>query len=211
MKQVKIKDKVKRFAAAVLAVMMLLSVLADADTVRAEETESVHYTTKSYCVDVTVDTQWDGYYNATVEITNIGNKTIENWTLAFDSEDSIENIWNAAVESQKNQKTIIKMQAGIRILHREPVFLLVILLHAAGICIWQRSMKSCQRRKKCQKTAGMYHLQLKVSGRKDALSRLQLRTNLTPRLRTGVCLLMRLMKLKVYGTVSLFQKKTAHM
>ncbi len=108
MKQVKIKDKVKRFAAAVLAVMMLLSVLADADTVRAEETESVHYTTKSYCVDVTVDTQWDGYYNATVEITNIGNKTIENWTLAFDSEDSIENIWNAAVKSQKNQKTIIK-------------------------------------------------------------------------------------------------------
>lgn len=87
---------------------MLLSVLADADTVRAEETESVHYTTKSYCVDVTVDTQWDGYYNATVEITNIGNKTIENWTLAFDSEDSIENIWNAAVKSQKNQKTIIK-------------------------------------------------------------------------------------------------------
>ncbi len=198
MKQVKIKDKVKRFAAAVLAVMMLLSVLADADTVRAEETESVHYTTKSYCVDVTVDTQWDGYYNATVEITNIGNKTIENWTLAFDSEDSIENIWNAAVKSQKNQKTIIK-NAG----WNQDI--------APGTSVSFGYTASC---------SGDMHLAEKyeiLSAKKEVSeNRRNVSFAVESEWEEGCVVKVTIENksdtpIEDYGTVSLFQKKTAHM
>lgn len=106
--RVKMKDKAKRFAAAVLAVFMVLSVLADVNIVKAEETNGVHYKTDAYSVDVTVDAQWDGHYNASVVITNTGNVNIENWTLAFHSDDSIDNIWNAVIESQKKQEIRIK-------------------------------------------------------------------------------------------------------
>lgn len=115
MKELKIKNVTKRLTAAVLSVMMMLSGLAYATPVWAEETEnaateaeSVHYKGEGFRVDVTVDAQWENHYNATVEITNTGSENIENWTLAFDSEDHIENIWNATVESGDKKEVRIK-------------------------------------------------------------------------------------------------------
>ena len=51
---------------------------------------------------------WTGGYNASVVIENTGIDTIENWTLGFDYNGGISNVWNAELEIIEKGKYIVK-------------------------------------------------------------------------------------------------------
>jgi uncharacterized protein (TIGR03034 family) len=51
---------------------------------------------------------WNGGYNASVVVENTGNDTIENWTLGFDYNCGISNVWNAELEMAEQGKYIVK-------------------------------------------------------------------------------------------------------
>ncbi len=48
-------------------------------------------------VDFKVDSQWDGFFNGTITVTNTGSQTVEDWAVTFDFPHEISNIWNAAI------------------------------------------------------------------------------------------------------------------
>lgn len=59
-------------------------------------------------VSFNVTSQWDNHYNADVEIKNISGEAIDDWELEFDFKDKIENIWNAAITSKKDNTYVIR-------------------------------------------------------------------------------------------------------
>lgn len=48
-------------------------------------------------VDFKVDSQWEGFFNGTMTVTNTGTQPVEDWALTFDFPHEISNIWNAAI------------------------------------------------------------------------------------------------------------------
>ena len=118
--KVKKKDIVKQFVALVLAFFMALSVLADADTVKAERAEStateqedteaeipdagtvntVSYEGEGYAVTCNIINSWGEGYMAEVSIKNTSDKKIHNWNLMFALDGEITDIWNAKISSR---------------------------------------------------------------------------------------------------------------
>lgn len=130
MKELKIKNVTKRLAAAVLSAMMMLSGLAQATPVWAEETENAateaesvntestetesvdadsvatenaySYEGDGYAVTYKIANSWNDGYTAEVSIKNTGDKKIHNWNLMFSLDGEIANIWNAKISSRND-------------------------------------------------------------------------------------------------------------
>ncbi len=127
MKKVKMKDTAKQLVAVILAFLMSLSVLTDAITVKAEETETivsetessaaeqenteaespdastentVSYEGEGYAVTCNIVNSWGEEYTAEVSIKNTSDKKIHNWNLMFALDGEISNIWNAKISSR---------------------------------------------------------------------------------------------------------------
>lgn len=125
MKKVKVKDISGRLLAGVLAFLLMLSALAD--TVKAEETESIVLETEStateqedaeaenpdagtdntvsyegegYAVTCNIINSWGEGYTAEVSIKNTSDKKIHNWNLMFALDGEITDIWNAKISSR---------------------------------------------------------------------------------------------------------------
>ena len=54
-----------------------------------------------------VVSSWENHHNVTVTLTNISNETIENWTIQYDFQGEIENIWNA--QANPIDKTMLQV------------------------------------------------------------------------------------------------------
>lgn len=63
---------------------------------------------ESYFVEYKVVSDWGSGYSATITITNLSEDTIEDWTLAFTFERSIDTIWNAVIESHNDNQYVLK-------------------------------------------------------------------------------------------------------
>lgn len=70
-------------------------------------TESV-YESEGYKVTFTLSDNWEGGYNANIEIANTGDFPIHNWYISYYSDNTISNIWNAEIESYEEGMYIIK-------------------------------------------------------------------------------------------------------
>lgn len=70
-------------------------------------TESV-YESEGYKVTFTLSDDWEGGYNANIEIANTGDFPIHNWYISYYSDNTISNIWNAEIESYEEGLYIIK-------------------------------------------------------------------------------------------------------
>lgn len=118
MRKTGMKNVTKRLAAAVLSVTMVLSGLANVQTVKAEETENTVTETESivtdanntysyegdgYAVTYTITNSWNDGYTAEVSIKNTGDKKIHNWNLMFSLDGEITNIWNAKISSKNDE------------------------------------------------------------------------------------------------------------
>lgn len=69
-------------------------------------TESVT-SQEQYDIIYTIDAENGTGYNASITITNISDRTLEDWKLEFDFEDEIANLWNAQITSRENGHYVV--------------------------------------------------------------------------------------------------------
>lgn len=79
----------------------------DTDIIDTDETY-FRYTTERFEVEYRIDAQWEGHYNASVIIYNTGGSVIDNWCISFQSQDGIENIYNAVILEHQEDHYMIK-------------------------------------------------------------------------------------------------------
>lgn len=70
-------------------------------------TESVT-SQEQYDIIYTIDAENGTGYNASITITNISDRTLEDWKLEFDFEDEIANLWNAQIISHENGHYVVE-------------------------------------------------------------------------------------------------------
>lgn len=63
---------------------------------------------KNYEVNCKINDKWDDGYTGNIEITNLSDKEIEDWKLAFDMDKDIENVWNAKIISSEDNKYVLE-------------------------------------------------------------------------------------------------------
>lgn len=63
---------------------------------------------EQYDITYTIDSENGIGYNASITITNISDRTIEDWKLEFDFEDEIANIWNAQITFHENGHYVVE-------------------------------------------------------------------------------------------------------
>ena len=68
------------------------------------------YIGDGYEVEFKVTNQWTGAFNGEFVLTNTSDKPLENWTLKFDFQDEITNMWNAQIVTHEGNSYIIKNQ-----------------------------------------------------------------------------------------------------
>ena len=62
----------------------------------------------SYTVAYQINVDWESGFTATVDITNISDKTIEDWVLECEYDRNIDNIWDAEILEHVGNKYVIK-------------------------------------------------------------------------------------------------------
>ena len=66
------------------------------------------FTGDGYEVEFKVSNEWPGAFNGEIILTNTGDKKIENWSLKFDFEHEISNMWNGQITAREGSSYIIK-------------------------------------------------------------------------------------------------------
>lgn len=88
----------KFFVYFTIALLVVCNSFGNVCFVYAEEVEGVtSFSDPEYNIEFKIVASWCNSYNMSVEITNTSDETIEDWSLIFDCNDKIENIWNAEV------------------------------------------------------------------------------------------------------------------
>ncbi len=91
---------IKKVVAVVLVFAFLLcdfsmvNMKADAKTTQAV---GIVEKRNDYEVAFKISSEWDGHFNGEITIRNTGKEVIHNWSLYFNSDFKIENIWNAQI------------------------------------------------------------------------------------------------------------------
>ena len=87
-----------------------MSSLVDTQTTTpgAIQINPTKYVGDGYEVEFKVTNQWTGAFNGEFVLTNTSDKPLENWTLKFDFEHEISNMWNAQIVSYDDGNYVIK-------------------------------------------------------------------------------------------------------
>lgn len=95
----RINDKLNKMTALLLVLSMLFGCFAGRmeHVSAAENTEYIEGETGNIALEIEVTSQWENHYNADVTVYNLMEEKMDNWMVALDFEDDIENIWNAEV------------------------------------------------------------------------------------------------------------------
>ncbi len=97
--------KTKRVIAMLLAMAMLMTTTLQGTVVNAQEAEETYSISNSailssndnYEISETINSKWDEGYVATIRLKNTGLVPMKNWSMYFDLEDDIANIWGAQI------------------------------------------------------------------------------------------------------------------
>lgn len=87
---------------------------ADEDKTEPTSTPDATIYRKASCEDdrievmVRITNRWEDHYNAEVDITNVSDELIRNWSLIFKFTEEIEQIWNGEVSVQEGDNYIIR-------------------------------------------------------------------------------------------------------
>lgn len=60
-------------------------------------------------MEISITASWDNHYNADVTLANKLNEKIDNWMIAFDFNNNIENIWNAKIISHEEDHYVVSL------------------------------------------------------------------------------------------------------
>lgn len=61
-----------------------------------------------YDVEFKIISDWGSGFNGQITLINTGEKTIENWSLAFDFDREISNFWSADIVAHEGTRYVIK-------------------------------------------------------------------------------------------------------
>ena len=100
------KSSFLRKAIAMIVMTALLFCPMNQTTAQAQATITKHFESDNAVISFQLQNQWDTGYIAEVMIQNQGEKAIQNWKLEAQIKGSIDSIWNATQENQK-ELTII--------------------------------------------------------------------------------------------------------
>lgn len=67
-------------------------------------------TNEQYDIAFNITEQWDDGYTGEIVITNLSDKTIEDWSLVFESEDELINVWNGTLVSDSDEYDVIRAE-----------------------------------------------------------------------------------------------------
>lgn len=81
------------------------------DSGKSDATPVTDYHGDNFDIHYTVVSRWEHAFQAEIEITNTSDQPIENWMLAFSTENEIKSIWDAKLQSQ-NQGVYLIQNAG---------------------------------------------------------------------------------------------------
>lgn len=106
----RINDKLNKMTALLLVLSMLFGCFAGRTehVSAAENTEYIEVETGNIALEIEVTSQWENHYNADVTVYNLMDEKMDNWMVALDFEDYIENIWNAEVIYHESSHYVIK-------------------------------------------------------------------------------------------------------
>ncbi|MCI9410710.1 MAG: hypothetical protein HFG36_01425 [Eubacterium sp.] len=106
----RINDKLNKMTALLLVLSMLFGCFAGKmeHVSAAENTEYIEGETGNIALEIEVTSQWENHYNADVTVYNLMDEKMDNWMVALDFEDDIENIWNAEVIYHESSHYVIK-------------------------------------------------------------------------------------------------------
>ena len=91
------KISCKKFLSILIVMAMLCSTFFSGNVYAAELGSTTVFDKSGLKIDFTVDSQWEGFFNGTMTVTNTGTQPVEDWTLTFDFPHEIANIWNATI------------------------------------------------------------------------------------------------------------------
>ena len=101
-----LKSSLLKKAIAMIVMTALLFCPMNQTTAQAQATVTKHFESDNAVISFQLQNQWDTGYIAEVMIQNQGEKAIQNWKLEAQIKGSIDSIWNATQENQK-ELTII--------------------------------------------------------------------------------------------------------
>ena len=106
MHKAKFKRKAKRFVSGIVSVAMAATMLPTIPAFAATGTTTYSY--DGYTVDYTVVNEWDSGQSVEVKITNTGEESILNWAFRYDTDGTINGIWNAMILENQGDDYLIK-------------------------------------------------------------------------------------------------------
>lgn len=106
MHNAKFKRKTKRFVSSMVAVAMATTMLPTIPAFAATGTTTYSY--DGYTVDYTVANEWGNGQSVEVIITNTGDESILNWAFKYDTDGTINGIWNATILENQGDDYLIK-------------------------------------------------------------------------------------------------------
>ena len=106
MHNAKFKRKTKRFVSSMVAIAMATTMLPTIPAFAATGTTTYSY--DGYTVDYTVVNEWGSGQSIEVKITNTGEESILNWAFKYDTDGTINGIWNATILENQGDDYLIK-------------------------------------------------------------------------------------------------------
>ena len=100
-----IKKKL-RLISIILTICLIVTSVSWPTDVKAAD-EYCLYNQEGLSITYKVNNSWNDSFNATIQIVNDTEKTIENWRIALDYNNIIENIWNATIEQNGDSHYVI--------------------------------------------------------------------------------------------------------
>gem|GEM_PF-1747329 len=87
----------RRLLSVLVVLTMLCTSFLSGNVLAADLGSTTVFDKNGLKADFKVDSQWTGFFNGTITVTNTGTQPVEDWALTFDFPHEITNIWNAAI------------------------------------------------------------------------------------------------------------------
>lgn len=105
------KNYGRKFLSVLIVLVMLCTSVVGGHVKAANPGSTTVFDKNGLKVDFRVDSQWVGFINGTMTVTNTGTQPVEDWAITFDFPHEITNIWNAGIiEHQQGVYTVKNLE-----------------------------------------------------------------------------------------------------
>ena len=91
------RNSSRKFLSILIVMAMLCTTFLGGSVHAADSGSTTVFDKNGLKADFKVDSQWTGFFNSTITVTNTGTQPVEDWALTFDFPHEIANIWNGGI------------------------------------------------------------------------------------------------------------------